>query len=289
MARSTDEIIATMDAEQASQPDLAPLNSQSQTAIYRLFKYVVAQCQNLLESLMDKKIAEIEAVFDRGIPPSTAWVRQKSFEFQYDATIPQVMQLVNLVPTYITVDPTKRIITRCCVGTIAGAVSVFVAKNEPPEKLTVAELASFQDYFINSGNGTDQAVGIGWGGQSITCYSEDPGLVFFEAEIKYNGKFASTFPDECILAMENYISNLGQNPIMRTGSLVDAIQSVTGYVDVFIHNLGCRDSIVPFGSKTDLVGSDVTLLTEFTSSAGYMIPETDTGNTWADKITFTAV
>lgn len=290
MARTTQEIIDTMDEEQANQPSLSALNSPSKTAIYTLWKYIVAQAQNLFDQLTDAKKTEISNIFAYGQVPSSAWIRSKAFEFQYDSTTPQTMILPdNLVPRYETIDASKRIITRAFSRSAAGATTLLVAKNEPPEKLSVSELASIRAYYLNTGDGTNQAVGIGYGGQSIAVYSRDPDFLFMEAEIKYNGQYAATIEADVILAIENFISNVGPSPVLKVVELVDALQSVSGFSDIFINNLSCRNDTTPFGSGTDLILADTMLLSEYTIDAGYMIGETTAGETLADKLTFTAI
>jgi hypothetical protein len=290
MARTTEEIIATMDAEQAAQSSLSGLNSPSQTSIYTLWKYIVAQCTNYLEQLFDLKKTEIETILaETGGPSSTAWVRAKAFEFQYDATIPQVMTLVGMIPQYEIIDTAKRIITRCSLSNAAGTVTVLVAKNEPPVKLTAPELASFQGYFTNSGDGTNQAVGIGFAGQSISCYSLDPDLMFMEATITYDGKYANTIQNDTITAIETFISNLGQNPTLRVVELITAIKAVPGFADIFINNLSVRTAVTAWGAGTDVILADTLLLSEIAIAAGYMIGETTATFTLTDKLTFTAI
>ena len=290
MARTTQEIIDTMDEEQANQPSLSTLNSPSKTAIYTLWKYIVAQAQNLFEQLTDAKKTEISDIFAYGQVPSSAWIRSKAFEFQYDSTTPQTMILPdNLVPRYETIDASKRIITRAFSRSSAGATTLLVAKNEPPEKLSVSELASIRAYYLNTGDGTNQAVGIGYGGQSIAVGSHDPDLLFMEAEIEYNGQYAATIEADTILAIENFISNVGPSPVLKVVELVDALQSVAGFSDIFINNLSCIDAATAWGSGTDLILADTMLLSEYTIDAGYMIGETTVGETLADKLTFTAI
>ena len=41
MARTTQEILTTMDEEQVAQTELSALNSPSQTSIYKLWKYII--------------------------------------------------------------------------------------------------------------------------------------------------------------------------------------------------------------------------------------------------------
>jgi hypothetical protein len=290
MPRTTDEIIESMSEEQALHPELSTINSTSATAIYTLWKGVIARVQVYLEQLFDAKRDEIEAILNQSVPPSLQWFRTKAFEFQYDATIPQVMELIDLIPRYSVVDESKRIITRAgVVGVVGGSVEVRLAKNEPPEKLTSPELSAVQAYFISSGDGTNQAVGIGYGGQVVTCVSYDPDLMQLTATITYDGKYASTFPAQALAAIEGYISNVGVAATFRTNDLINAIESVDGFVDIFINELGCRSAATAFASRTKLVDADETQFTSYDVIAGYMIGETTGGSTLADTLTFTAV
>lgn len=289
MARSTEEIIEGMDEAQAGQTALSGLTSTSQTAIYKLWKYIFGQAANILEQLWDSKRSDLASVMDAGAPCSITWVRTKVFEFQYDATTPQVMELdSNLVPRYAVVDETKRIITRCCVSGASGVTTVTVAKNDPPEKLTAPELAALQGYFANTGDGTNQAVGIGYAGQSIACYTDDPDLLFLEATITYLGSYASTIEDACILAIEEYISELGQNPVIKINTLINHLQEVPGFVDIHIANMSARADGGAFPGTNMVVAGDWVALS-YTAAAGYMIGETTAGETFTDKITFTAI
>ena len=180
MARTTQEIIDTMDAEQANHPSLAQLNSPSQTAIYKLWKYIVAMTARILEQLWDSKKSEIETILSSGVTPSIYWLRQKAFEFQYYAVVPQNLQLVNMQATYVPVDLTKRIITRVMTRATPGTSTIFLAKNEPPVPLSAPELSAIQGYFTNTGTSTTQAIGVGYAGQYITCLSFNPDLLFLQ-------------------------------------------------------------------------------------------------------------
>lgn len=286
MARTTDEIIATMDAEQAAQTELAALNSTSRVSIFKLTKYISAQCANLLEQLWDAKETQLEALVSQGAPSSLYWLRAKAFDFQYGDTL----ELVDFIPQYPVIDTSKQIVTRCTIYQGSGAVVyVQVAKNEPPEKFSAPELAAIQDYYTNTGDGTTMGVGVGYGGQVLTVQSLDPDLLFLEAEITYRGNYANVIEDNCITAIENYISNVGVANTFRTIDLIQVLRGVDGFVDINIENLSARDAATAWLSGTDLVTSYTTALTEYTIAAGYMIGETTAGQTFADKLTFTAI
>lgn len=287
--RTTKQIKETMDAQQSALPVLSQLTNTADTDIWVLFKGIVAQTINFFEQLMDRKKAEIETILNNAAVPSTEWARQKAFEFQYDATIPQLMQLVNFVPSYNPVDTTKRIITRSFAYNDSGLTTLLVAKSEPPVKLSAGELTAIFGYYNNSGNGTSKAVGIGFAGQNISVYSFDPDLLFLEAEIKYNGLFNATIKNDCILAIETFISNVGAYPYLKITELVDVLQKVSGFIDIKIKNMSCRSAATAWGSGTSLISTFTQSATEYQIVAGYMIGETTATQTLADKLTFTAL
>lgn len=292
MSRTTEEIIVTMDNDQASQPDLADLNSSSSTAIYTLWKSVIAFCINYLEQLWDAKQDDIETSLTYGAPQSLLWLRSKAFEFQYGDTISMSTDITDpyyLVPKYATIDTTKQIITRCVVSQSAGVAYVHVAKNTPPEKLTGGEVSAIEEYYTAAGDGTNQAIGIAAAGQVVTIKTFDPDLLFLEATIYYAGAFAATIQADCIAAIEAYISNLGTTPTFRTTDLVNALKEVDGFVDINFVNLSARDAATAWLSGTDLIAAGVISDYKFETTAGYMIGETTATFTFSDKITFTAI
>jgi hypothetical protein len=91
------------------------------------------------------------------------------------------------------------------------------------------------------------------------------------------------------LAINNFISNLGINPVFKTQELIDKIQSVVGFSDISIVNLAFRPASVLFASKTYLINASTTIYPAVSLDAGYMIGETTVGQTFLDKITFTSV
>ncbi len=85
MARSINTIVALLDAEQANQTALSGLNSPSNSAIYTLFKYIVATQMYLQETLWDIFKADLEAKIKTAAVGSAAWLQSKVLEFQYDS------------------------------------------------------------------------------------------------------------------------------------------------------------------------------------------------------------
>lgn len=293
MARSISTIQTSMDTEQAAQTSLSTLNSTSQTAIYTLWKNIVATVSNYLEQLMDAKKTEIETILTNNVFGSPTWVRNKCFEFQYDSTIPQVIQIIDNVPTYATIDATKRVVTRCAVSSSAGTCSILVAKGDgdttPLAALSTPEKDALSSYFNAGGTSFGQEIGIGAAGVVYAVSSLDPDRMFIECEIFYNGTYAGTIEADTVTALENYMANLTFGGDVVVTSLIDYLQTIPGFSDVFINGLAIRSSITPFASKTFLIDTDKLLLKSSTTIAGYIIEEDTVGETFLDKITFTAI
>ena len=126
----------------SSQDLLSDLTSTSRVARWRLSLWVVATAHYVLDVLFDNYRAEIEDKIRRAIPGTAGWWQQKMFDFQYDTITPQIVTLVDLVPTYTVVDASKRIITRCSVRSdINKNVIIKIAKGTTsPVPLSTLEL-----------------------------------------------------------------------------------------------------------------------------------------------------
>jgi len=83
-------------AQIAADPVLSDMNSPSSVATYNLFTFVVATCINLFEQAIDIFKTEVETIASEAVPGTAAWVQREALKFQYSATSPQVLQLVDL-------------------------------------------------------------------------------------------------------------------------------------------------------------------------------------------------
>lgn len=276
MARTTDEIIQQMDDAQAGEPGLSQLNSPSQSAIYRLWKYITSQVIQYFEQLVDLKKDDLNQIVAKSAVPSDAWLKAKVLEFQYDSTgaNPQVIQLINFVPSYNPVDETKRIITRCSVKTTAArTVTVKVAKNDnPPEPLIPLELNALKGYLTNTGSPTSVGMGIGFAGIQLNVVSLPPDNLYIKATITYNGQYASTIQDGVKGAINQYLIDNGSlinfDGSVKVLDVIDYIQRVPGVYDIKMENLAL---MADGGTYIYLVQSFTQLATEYPTYAGYAV------------------
>lgn len=280
MARSTSTIQATMDAEQALQTELTTLDSPSQTAIYTLWKFITSSIINFVEQLWDLKKAEIEEVVRVGAVGTDAWLQDRVLKFQYDPVTPQVLEVgSDFSINYPVVDETLRIITRCSVKTTSQRVAlVKVAKDEPPVALSGAEQTALSGYLSD----------INFAGVNYDFTSLDSDKIYIKANIFYNGQYASTISDAVIAGINTYLGSIPFDGSVKISDLQLAIKSVTGVTDVVFDDVAIRADTVAFGSKTYLVQGKTTLIPLYQTIAGYVSEETTSGETFVDKLTFTA-
>jgi hypothetical protein len=291
MARKLADIIQGLDDAQASQTDLSSLNSPSNTAIYTLWKYIVAVNMYLQETLWDIFKTDLETQIDSAPVGSHQWLQKKAFEFQYSATNPQVTTLVDYVPTYPTVDETLRIISRCSIKTTAlNTVEIKVAKSEPPVALSNPELAAFDSYVTSTGDSTIAGAGVGIGAAgiyySINSFTSDK--LWIDTDITYLGQYSSVIKENVEAAINNYLANIPFDGNFKVLSLVDAIQQVEGVTDILINNLALRADATAFASRTYLIQNNAYIYTTYPLYAGYAVEETTSSQTFTDTITYIA-
>ena len=289
MARTIQQIQAQMVAQQATQPDLAGLNSPSQTAIYTLWQFLVSYCIWIHETLWDLFKADLEQTISNAPVGTDNWVQQKAFEFQYSSTVPQVVYINTntsvsnpppFVPTYTLVDPTLQIITRASVKTLPNRiVSVKVAKENPPVALNGSELNSFQGYLDI----------ISFAGVQFQTQSSEADKILLDANIFYNGQYNSTISADTINSINNYLSTIPFDGYLRLSSLETAILNTSGVTDVVFNNVAIRPDVTPFSAITSLnylVQGSTELTNKSNLYAGYVVEENTPAQTFADKLNF---
>jgi hypothetical protein len=200
-------------------------------------------------------------------------------EFQYSATNPQIVQLVNFAPAYPVTDTSLRLITRCSVvTTISNQVIVKVAKSEPPTALNSTELSSLQSYINN----------IGIIGVNYNCQSLASDKLMIDAEVYYDGQYSTVISATVIDAINTFLARLSFNGILKVSDIELAIRNVVGVNDVLLKNVKMRSDATPFVDGIFLIQNNTVISRLSPTVSGYVVGETTTGNTFTDKLTFIA-
>lgn len=277
MARTIEQIQASIITDIQATPELAEANSTSKRAIWRLFAYVQASAILLLEQIIDVFTTENDIKISKAIPATASWLNAKVFEFQYSATNPQIVQLINFAPVYPVIDASLRLISRCSVvTTISNQVIIKVAKNEPPVALTTTELNSLQSYINN----------IGIVGVNYSCQSLVSDKIHIEAEIYFDGQYSTVIAGTVENAINIFLSKLSFNGNLKISDIELAIRNVVGVNDVLLKNIKMRSDATAFVDGTFLVQNNTVISRIFPTIAGYVVAETTSGQTFADKLTF---
>jgi hypothetical protein len=254
----------------------------SKRNIMRLWTFIVAAAIGYLEQLIDAFKSSVEATAAKAIPATPAWIQAQILKFQYDAVTPQVVQLVNLVPQYPIVDPTKQIVTRCSVKTdLSYIVKIKVAKQNPPIALASAEKDALQSY-MNT---------IGIAGVAYAIISESADQIYIAANIYFKGQYSTVIQANVIGAINNFLStfnNINFDGTIKMSDIEGVIRNVEGVNDVVLIQVRVRRDSDTFDTGSDLIANQQIISRFWNSFAGYLISETTTGKTLTDSLTFTA-
>jgi len=99
-----DQITTTIQSDPVINTNI-DATSPSKTAEWSLWRYIVAVCINFLEQKFDIFKEELELIALRAVPGTAQWMQRQVLNFQYSATIPQVVILKDFYPTYDPVLP----------------------------------------------------------------------------------------------------------------------------------------------------------------------------------------
>lgn len=268
MARTVEKIQAEIIAEKEATPELADLISNSKTAIWRFWVYVVATAIWLHEKFFDAYKEELEGILENTIVGTGAWYVTMLYKFQQGDT---VVILSNYGVGYLIIDESKQIIKRAAYQELEGGVLLLkVAKENAGEivKLTNDELTEVKGYVDK----------FKFAGTKTNVISEDADKLRAYMNIYYDAVIPlATMKANVEAAIEGYLAGLDFNGSVSINKLIDALQQVTGIEDVLATNM--------IGIST--LGNTTFNRVYFTRS-GYIKPDDTPGFTLNDTLTYIA-
>ena len=279
MARTIDQIQNEIIAAVQADPTLAGLTSTSAVAIWRLVTRVIAAALETEEQINDLFRAELEQIAREAVPGTAEWLQRRVLEFQYDATSPQVTQVIDGRVTYPVIDAALRIITAAAVKEQAnGRVLVKAAKDSGGTlaPLSAAEQTALRGYLSR----------IGFVGIPIDVTSQNPDRVrLSNITIYYFRQYnLATVKAAINQAGEDYLQEISTttfNGVVVRSTLIDRLQAVEGVAMVgdYLGGPILRDfaTAAPGG---------VAINVQKETAAGYAIPEDAVGYTWDDEVTY---
>lgn len=276
MARTVAQIKQSMIDAKNADAALSGLTSTSQTAKWNLYYFIVASCIAIFEQLQDLFKIDLENIASTAAPSTPQWTRNKVLKFQTGDVAE--LNTTTFVIEYPVINTANQILTRCAVVTAPNrTVLIKVAKSDPPEPVTVGELAELQSYVE-----TFNPAGI-----AFTLINEDSDKMEVAATIYYNGQYSAVVQSNVEVALNNYMANLPFNGRITTQSVVDAIQAVDGVISVSLTRILVRRDTVAYGAGVTLYNLSTGIdSVNYDTYAGYVVEETTASHTFADTLTY---
>jgi hypothetical protein len=254
----------------------------SKRNIMMLFCFAFAVCAAYIEQLMDFLKTSLETTAAQSAAASPLWIQNQMFLFQYSDNNPQVILLSNGAWAYPVVDPTLRIITACSVNsTSPNQVSIKIATGNPFVALLSNQIAAAQG-FINL---------IGTAGIIYAIQSLNSDKLYINANIYFQGQYASVIQTNVINALNSFLQNLSItnfNGSIKMTDLESTIRGVAGIDDVVLLNVRGRKDTDSYSAGINLVLNSTVIQRLWNPISGYVSEETTTGNTFADTLNFIA-
>ncbi len=288
MARTISQIQSQIMAQIAADPVLGTkLTSPSQVAIYQVYAYIVATALSIEEQLRDIFQTEIETDIANAPPGTPQWIVKQVLAFQYNATYPQVVQLLNFVPVYPVINTSYNVVAQCAVITDTNKnVLVKIAPADPTTVFdgapgangpTMIALAAYLDL-------------INFAGVQFSLVNEPPDLFKCAANIYYDGQYSATMAASVTTAITNYLATLPFNGLITLygGSsdpgLISAIMNVPGVEDVVFTDVELTNQAN--GNVTIMVNNQEVFYRNTGTFSGRAIPDTGSGRTLANTLSF---
>jgi hypothetical protein len=254
----------------------------SKRNIMMLFCFAFAVCAAYIEQLMDFLKTSLETTAAQSAAASPLWIQNQMFLFQYSDNNPQVILLSNGAWAYPVVDPTLRIITACSVNsTSPNQVSIKIATGNPFVALLSNQIAAAQG-FINL---------IGTAGIIYAIQSLNSDKLYINANIYFQGQYASVIQTNVINALNSFLQNLSItnfNGSIKMTDLESTIRGVAGIDDVVLLNVRGRKDTDSYSAGINLVLNSTVIQRLWNPISGYVSEETTTRNTFADTLNFIA-
>lgn len=236
MARTVEQIKTEIDTAIAADSNISVLASNtSNTAKWKLFRYVIALAIYTLEVLFDAFRVEIDAKSKIIVPGTSTWFAAKVLEFQYGDTL----TLVNLVPQYAVVDETHRIIKRVSVVEKLGGCYIKVAKETSGvlTAITSGEKTALLSYLSKIKPAGIDTVIVGIAGDILDMVGGTQTIIYYDAQTD-----PSVIQAAYQAATDLYLKNFDFNGQFYLAKLEDVYQAIPNVVDVQMGQLTAQPS-----------------------------------------------
>jgi hypothetical protein len=220
--RTIDEIYSELVAYKSTFSELNGLNNPSNTAIWRLWLRIVAFAVWIVENFLDLHKKEVDMVVKNQKIGTPRWYVEITKNFQYGYALP-VEQVY-----YTTIDENAKIVKQCSAKVDNDGVLVIkVAKDSSGNlvPLTAGEVTALEAYLDK----------VQFAGVRLRVATFPADLLRLTATVYYDGQIPlATFQNSFETAVKTYLKNIPFDSVFVLNHLIDAIQSVSGCIDVSV-------------------------------------------------------
>jgi hypothetical protein len=197
------------------------LTSTSQAAYWRVWAFIQAVSQNLMEQRFTILQNELEATAAQAAPETAAWIQNRVLLFQYG----NVIQIYTDLSISYPLPALPLIINNCAVvGNGSGGITIKVTSTSG--LLSTAQENALLSYL-------DQILGADI---NFTVINALPDMLDIFGTVYYNGQYSGSIVLNVTDAINNYITNIGFNGTIKVSDIIDAIRGVVGVTD-FVPNV----------------------------------------------------
>ncbi len=275
----------------------------SKTDYKKLTLSTISDATSVSEQLYDNFTSDIQLLRKVLPPQSQPWFQDQMLNnFQYSATNPQVLSLVNsqifvpkgtvtknsdgtltmtadtintMIPMYSVKNTLYNIVKNCAVvGGFSGSTIIKIA-GANSSQITGDALTAAQS-FVNQ---------IKVPGINVSVISLNSAKLFLQLDVYYNGFYSSSIRASVKSAISNYLNSIPFNGVVTLSKLEEAILATEGVNDVDFTNVWEREDTQSIGTGISLVLNNTFLQRNCTPYAGYIVPETLSGYTLDDTRT----
>ncbi len=222
---------------------LTNLTSDSKVSNWNLELYNSAVMIKTLEDKIETETSNISTLLSNSFVMTAGWYREKTLLFQYG----DIVQLVNYIPGYVTIDTTKQIVEFCSVEEVVGGVKIKVRRLDGTT-LSVNEVTALQSYL-------NDIKGIG---TTITIVNLEPDDIKFYFSITYNPQVnLDDLKTNVSNAITNYVQNLPFDSLIYANDVISILNSINGVTDPQFVKISAKANASPtyvdYGWTYDLV------------------------------------
>lgn len=258
MARTIEQILASIIASKAADSVLSGLTSTSSEAVWRKWSYITALSEHDLEENFDDHKNEVKGIIKTEKAHTTQWYVTKAKAFQYGDTLAQDSDVydpiapagdASLIVAFAAAVELPNLIR---IKTAKGTVGALVP-------LSGGELTAFSQYIFR----------IHDAGVRIICTSAVGDTFQPEMKIHYDplvldgsgARLDGTAPSPIKDAVNIFLNSLPFNGKLRFDEFIAAMEAVEGVVIAEVVGLQAFYGVVP----------PIAITVEYTPDAGYLV------------------